>query len=61
MSMRAKRLHWRDILCALGLAHALRRGRGGKEKLWAACAERNVTALGILGDWKTLALLEGEW
>ena len=40
---------------------ARKRGRGGKEKEWVDCVEKDVRALGILGDWEALSLQEDEW
>ena len=37
---------------------ARKRGRGGKEKEWVDCVEKDVRAFGISGDWEALSLQE---
>ena len=37
------------------------RGRGGKEKEWTDCAQSDIRAFGITGDWKTMALKADVW
>ena len=43
------------------LEGAVRRGRGGKEKEWTDCVQRDILAFGIAGDWKTTALGAEVW
>ena len=38
------------------LEGAVRRGRGGEDKEWTDCVQRDVRAFGIAGDWKATAL-----
>ena len=59
MQMDARRLPRRIILRALDGAR--KRGRGGKEKEWIDCVERDVRSFGISGDWESLSLQEDEW
>ena len=48
---------WLPKRIVLGnLESAVRRGRGGKEKEWAACMPSDIRAFGIAGDWKATAL-----
>ena len=37
------------------------RGRGGKEKEWTDCAQSDIRAFGITGDWKTMVLKPEVW
>ena len=39
----------------------MRRGRGGKEKEWIDCAQSDIRAFGITGEWKTMALKAEVW
>ena len=39
----------------------MRRGRGGKEKEWTDCVQSDIRALGITGDWKTMAFKAEVW
>ena len=43
------------------LEGAVRRGRGGKEKEWTDCAQSDIRAFGITGDWKTMAVKAEVW
>ena len=43
------------------LEGAVRRGRGGKEKVWAECVRSDIRAFGITGDWKAVALKAEAW
>ena len=43
------------------LEGAVRRGQGGKEKKWTDCAQNDIRAFGIAGDWKTMALKAEVW
>ena len=43
------------------LEGAVRRGRGGKEKEWTDCVQREIRAFGIAGDWKAMALKAEVW
>ena len=43
------------------LQGAVRRGRGGKEKQWTDCAQSDIRAFGIAGDWKATALKAEVW
>ena len=43
------------------LEGAVRRGRGGKEKEWTDCVQRDIRAFGIEGDWKATALKAEVW
>ena len=45
-----KRIVFGNLECAV------RRGRGGKEKEWTDCAQSDIRAFGIAGDWKATAL-----
>ena len=40
---------------------AVRRGRGGKEKEWLDCVQRDIQAFGIAGDGKATALKADVW
>ena len=40
---------------------AVRRGRGGKEKEWTDCAQSDIRAFGITGDWKATTLKPEVW
>ena len=39
----------------------MRRGRGGKEKEWTNCAQRDIRRFGITGYWKATALKAEVW
>ena len=39
----------------------MRIGRGGKEKEWTDCVQRDIRAFGITGNWKTTALKAEVW
>ena len=39
----------------------MQRGRGGKEKEWTDCAQSDIRAFGIAGDWKATALKAEVW
>ena len=54
MRMDARRLPRRLILGKLD-------GRGGKEKKWVDCVEKDVRAFGISRDWEALSLQEDVW
>ena len=43
------------------LEGAVRRGRGGKEKEWTDCVQRDIRAIGIAGGWKATALEAEAW
>ena len=43
------------------LEGAVRRGRGGEEKEWTDCAQSDIRAFGIAGDWKASALNAEVW
>ena len=43
------------------LEGAGRRGRGGKEKEWTDCAQSDIRAFGITGDWKVTTLKAEVW
>ena len=43
------------------LEGAVWRGRGGKEKEWTDCAQSDIRAFGITGDWKAMALKAEVW
>ena len=43
------------------LEGAVRRGRGGKEKEWTDCAQSDIRAFGITGDWETMAIKAEVW
>ena len=47
--------------CSHILDGARKRGRGGKEKEWVDCVEKDVRAFGILRDWDELSLQEDVW
>ena len=59
MRMDARRLPRRLIMGKLDGAR--KRGRGGKEKEWVDCVEKDVRAFGISGDWEALSLQEDVW
>ena len=59
MRMDARRLPRRLILGKLDGAR--KRGRGGKEKEWVDCVEKDVRAFGISGDSEALSLQKDEW
>ena len=59
MRMDARRLPRRLILGKLDGARE--RGRGGKEKEWVDCVEKDVRAFGISGEWEVLSLQEDVW
>ena len=40
---------------------AVQRGRGGKEKEWTDCAQSDIRAFDIAGDWKATALKAEVW
>ena len=39
----------------------MRRGRGGKEKVWTDCVQSDIRAFGIAGDRKATALKAEVW
>ena len=39
----------------------MRRRRGGKEKEWTDCVQRDIRAFGITGDWRAMALKAEVW
>ena len=39
----------------------MRRGRSGKEKEWTDCAQSDIRAFGITGDWKATTLEAEVW
>ena len=43
------------------LEGAVRRGRGGKEKVWTDCVHSDIRAFGITEDWKSMALKAEVW
>ena len=43
------------------LEGAVRRGRGGKEKVWTDCVQNVIRAFGITGGWKTMAFKAEVW
>ena len=43
------------------LEGAVRRGRGGKEKVWTDCVQSDIRAFGIAGDRKATALKAEVW
>ena len=43
------------------LEGAVRRGRGGKEKKWTDCAQSDIRAFGVAGDWKATVLEAEVW
>ena len=48
-------------ICFGNLEGAVRRGRGGKEKEWTDCAQSDIRAFGITGNWKAMALKAEVW
>ena len=59
MRMDARRLPRRLILGKRDGAR--KRERGGKEKVWVDCVEKDVRTFGISGDWEALSLQEDVW
>ena len=45
----------------LGKLDAGKKERGGKEKEWVDCVEKDVRAFDISGDWEALSLQEDVW
>ena len=43
------------------LEGAARRGRGGKEEEWTDCVQSDIRTLGMVGDWKSMALKAEVW
>ena len=43
------------------LEGAVRRGRGGKEKLRTDCVQSDIRAFGITGDWEMMAVKAEVW
>ena len=43
------------------LEGTVRRGRGGKKKEWTDCAQSDIRAFDITGDWKATALKAEVW
>ena len=43
------------------LEGAVRRGRGGKEKEWTDCVQRDTRAFGITWDWIAMSLKAKVW
>ena len=70
---RTRRLLWAGTLLRLSggrlpkrivfgnIDGAVRRGRGGNEKEWTDCVQRDIRAFGIAGDWKATALKAEVW
>ena len=66
-TLRTKRLEWDERgrlakrIVFGNLEGAVRRGRGRKEKEWTNCAQSNIRAFGIAGDWKATAFKAEVW
>ena len=72
-TLRTRRLLWAGTLLRMSggrlpkrimfgnLEGAVRRGRGGKEKEWTDCAQSDIRAFGITGDWETMAVKAEVW
>ena len=72
-TLRTRRLLWARTLLRMSggrlpkrivfgnLEGAVRRGRGGKEKEWIDCVQRDIRAFDITGDWKTMAVKAEVW
>ena len=43
------------------LEDEVQRGRGGKEKEWTDCVQREIQSFGIAEDWKATALEAEVW
>ena len=72
-TLRTRRLLWAGMLLRMSggrlpkrimfvnLEGAVRRGRGGKEKVWTDCVQSDIRAFGMTGDWKAMAFKAEVW
>ena len=51
----------RQVVFVAKFEGAVRRGRGGKGKVWINCAQCDIRTFGLAGNWKVTALEAGVW